>query len=104
MMTMNTARYVPLSHFLGHDRWTICPKIQDSDNNTILILLAEARPPLSSSYGSGPSDHEFFSANLRMARLYYDHYPDILEWANVEGKTPLHVAAMKGNEELVRVS
>ncbi|OSX60311.1 hypothetical protein POSPLADRAFT_1147513 [Postia placenta MAD-698-R-SB12] len=76
---------------------------KDSDNNTILILLAEARPPLSSSYGSGPSDHEFFSANLRMARLYYDHYPDILEWANVEGKTPLHVAAMKGNEELVRI-
>ena len=38
-----------------------------------------------------------------MARLYYDRYPDILDWANVQGKTALHLAAMKGNEELVRV-
>lgn len=44
-------------------------------------------------------------AALRMARLYYDRYQDvqILDWANSEGKTALHIAATKGNEELVRV-
>ena len=39
-----------------------------------------------------------------MARMYIDRYPDILDWANIEGKTAIHVAALKGNEELVRVS
>ena len=39
-----------------------------------------------------------------MARMYIDRYPDILDCANMEGKTALHVAALKGNEELVRVS
>ena len=39
-----------------------------------------------------------------MARMYIDRYSDIVDWANVEGKTALHVAASKGNEELVRVS
>lgn len=54
-------------------------------------------------YGSGPSDHEFLSATLRMARMYHERYPDILDWANVEGKTALHIAALRGNEDLVRV-
>ncbi|PCH41128.1 ankyrin [Wolfiporia cocos MD-104 SS10] len=76
---------------------------KDSDNNTILILLADARPPVTGPYASGPGDHEFLSATLRMARLYYDRYPDTLDWANVEGKTALHVAALRGNEELVRM-
>ena len=39
-----------------------------------------------------------------MARMYIDRYGDIVDWANVEGKTALHVASLKGNEELVRVS
>lgn len=39
-----------------------------------------------------------------MARMYYERYPFILEWSNVQGKTALHVAAMKGNEDLVSVS
>ncbi|KAH9951664.1 ankyrin [Amylocystis lapponica] len=76
---------------------------KDSDNNTILILLADARPPVSGSYVSDSSDPDFLSATLRMARLYYDRYPDILDWANVEGRTALHVASLKGNEELVRM-
>lgn len=75
---------------------------QDSDNNTILLLLSDARPP-PKPFGSGLSEHEFNSATLRMARLYYDHYPDVLDWANAFGKTALHVAATRGNEELVRV-
>ena len=77
---------------------------QDTDNNTILLLLADAKPPVTSPYGSNQSEQEFLSATLRMARLYYDRYPDILDWANVDGKTALHVAALKGKEELVRVS
>ncbi|KAI1795149.1 ankyrin [Ganoderma leucocontextum] len=76
---------------------------KDSENNTILILLAEARPPLSYSQSNGPSEQDFLGATLRMARMYIDRYPDILDWANMEGKTALHVAALKGNEELVRM-
>ena len=65
--------------------------------------MADAKPPITSPYGTTQSEQEFLSATLRMARLYYDRYPDILDWANVEGKTALHVAALKGKEELVRV-
>jgi hypothetical protein len=42
-------------------------------------------------------------AALRMARMYYDRYPFILNWPDSSGKTALHVAALKGNEKLVRV-
>ncbi|KAI0375549.1 ankyrin [Pilatotrama ljubarskyi] len=76
---------------------------KDSDNNTILILLSGARPPPSTPHTPGPSDQDFLGATLRMARMYIDRYPDILDWANTEGKTALHVAALKGNEELVRM-
>jgi len=76
---------------------------KDSENNTILILLADTRPPLSEAYSSGPSDNEFLNTTLRMARSYVDRYPITLDWANIEGKTALHVAAMKGNEELVQM-
>lgn len=38
-----------------------------------------------------------------MARRYYERYPFILDWSNLQGKTALHVAAIKGNEEFVRV-
>ncbi|KIP07006.1 hypothetical protein PHLGIDRAFT_106169 [Phlebiopsis gigantea 11061_1 CR5-6] len=81
----------------GHDDREIS---RDADNNTVLILLADARPPNSSS---GFDNHEFYNATLRMARLYYDRYPDTVDWANLEGKTAMHIAAMRGNEELVRM-
>ena len=42
-------------------------------------------------------------AALRMARMYFERYPFILEWSNVHGKTALHAAALKGNEELAAV-
>lgn len=74
---------------------------QDSENNTILILLADVKPPSTSPYG--PSDPDFVGAALRMARYYFDRYPFILDWSDAYGKTALHVAALKGNEELVRV-
>jgi ankyrin repeat protein len=38
-----------------------------------------------------------------MAKLYYDRYPYIRDWANFQGKTALHAASMRGNEEIVRV-
>ena len=39
-----------------------------------------------------------------MAKLYYDRYPQIKDWANCQGKTALHAACMHGYEEIVRVS
>src|SRR6266576_3182534 len=74
---------------------------QDSENSTILILLADMKPPLTTLYA--PSDPDLMGAALRMAKLYYDHYPFILDWSDSSGKTALHVAALKGNEELCRV-
>ena len=72
---------------------------QDSENNTILMLLADQKPNPSNTYGV----QDNAAAYLRMARLYYDRYSWILDWSNVHGKTALHIAALKGNEELVRV-
>ncbi|KAI0796309.1 hypothetical protein BC629DRAFT_1286622 [Irpex lacteus] len=76
---------------------------RDSEDSTILIQLAEAKPPLTASYSCGQTEQEFYGATLRMARLYYDRYPDTLDWANADGKTALHMAAERGNEELVRM-
>jgi uncharacterized protein len=59
------------------------------------------KPPLTSLYAC--SDPDFMRATLRMARMYYDRYPFILDWSDSSGKTALHVAALKGNEELVKV-
>jgi hypothetical protein len=77
---------------------------QESENNTILMLLADFKPPPPNPYAPGPSQVDLMGAALRMARLYYERYPWILDWSNVQGKTALHMAALKGNEELVRVS
>ncbi|KAG6869303.1 hypothetical protein C0993_000056 [Termitomyces sp. T159_Od127] len=76
----------------GHDDKELS---KDSEDNTILMLLADHRPP--NVYAEDSS-----GATLRMARLYYDRYPDVLDWANAQGRTALHIAAIKGNEELVR--
>ena len=74
---------------------------QDSENSTILILLADIKPPSTGLYAS--SDPDVIGSALRMARMYYDRYPFILDWSDSSGRTALHVAALKGNEELVRV-
>lgn len=79
------------------------PDEQDAENNTILMVLADFKPPPLNSYAPGPSQVDQMGAALRMARLYYDRYPWILDWSNSQGKTALHMAALKGNEELVRV-
>ncbi|TDL29429.1 ankyrin [Rickenella mellea] len=84
----------------GHDDEELS---KDAENNTILILLAELRPGSPFPYGGAPGHPDLMGAALRMARLYYERYPFILEWSNLQGKTALHVGALKGNEELVRM-
>ena len=74
--------------------------VQDSENNTILMLLADQKPSSSTPYVSNQENN---GAHLRMARLYYERYSWILDWSNMHGKTALHIAALKGDEELVRV-
>ncbi|KIY74094.1 ankyrin [Cylindrobasidium torrendii FP15055 ss-10] len=81
----------------GHDDYEYS---RDSENNTILMLLAELKPTSSAMH---PSSGDNLRATLRMARLYYDRYPKVLDWSNNQGKTALHVAALKGKEELVRM-
>jgi uncharacterized protein len=43
------------------------------------------------------------NAALRMAGLYYDRFPFLLDWSNGQGRTALHIAALKGNEEFAKV-
>ncbi|KAF8745970.1 hypothetical protein AX14_004264 [Amanita brunnescens Koide BX004] len=77
---------------------------KDSENNTILMLLAETKPPPPDPYAPSAMQHEDMSgAILRMARLYIDRYPKTLDWSNMQGRTALHFAALKGNEELARL-
>ncbi|KAJ6486392.1 ankyrin repeat-containing domain protein [Mycena vitilis] len=82
----------------GHDDAELS---KDSENNTILMLLADHTPAALAN--SRPNNVDVMGAALRMAQLYYDRYPDILDWSNVHGKTALHIAALKGHEELVRM-
>ncbi|KAG6830830.1 hypothetical protein H0H92_014482 [Tricholoma furcatifolium] len=81
----------------GHDDTELS---RDADNNTILMLLADHASPSRDTF------HEMedsSAATLRMARLYYDRYSGVLDWANSLGRTCLSIASAKGNEELVRM-
>ncbi|KAI0269127.1 ankyrin repeat-containing domain protein [Gloeopeniophorella convolvens] len=82
----------------GHDDDELS---RDSENSTILILLADTMSPMTTPYAS--SDPDWMGAALRMARMYYDRYTFILDWSDSSGRTALHVAAQKGKEELVRM-
>ncbi|KAG9119878.1 hypothetical protein FRC07_004884 [Ceratobasidium sp. 392] len=74
----------------------------DAENNTILILLAGApTPPI--RHGQLGRPHSQAQAHLHMARLYLERYAFLLDWPNVQGMTALHQAALKGNEEFVRM-
>ncbi|KAF8974436.1 ankyrin repeat-containing domain protein [Flammula alnicola] len=84
----------------GHDDEELS---KDSESNTILMLLADQKPAQSNSYISQGTSQDNTGSHLRMARLYYERYSWILDWSNVHGKTALHIAALKGNEELVRM-
>ncbi|KAH6915330.1 ankyrin repeat-containing domain protein [Coprinopsis sp. MPI-PUGE-AT-0042] len=76
---------------------------KDSENNTILMLLADQKPPSTSHYSLDGSAEDSTGATLRMARMYFDRYTWTLDWSNIHGKTALHIAALRGNEELVRI-
>ncbi|PPQ83294.1 hypothetical protein CVT25_004033 [Psilocybe cyanescens] len=84
----------------GHDDDELS---RDSENNTILMLLADQKPAPSGTHVSSATSEDKTGAYLRMARLYFDRYSWVLDWSNVHGKTALHIAALKGNEELVRM-
>jgi ankyrin repeat protein len=76
---------------------------QDTENNTVLMLLADLKPPSPNPYSPAQADSDIMGAGLRMARMYHDRYSWILDWSNTQGRTALHLASLKGNEELVRV-
>jgi hypothetical protein len=65
------------------------------------MLLSDISPNTLSQSGSQQKDT--MGATLRMAQMYHERYPWIVDWSNMQGKTCLHLAALKGNEELVRV-
>jgi len=104
--------------------------LQDSENNTILHLLAS----LPSKALTPPHRIARFDSGcaIRMASIYYDRcsFPPplslslldrnvrradlpglsfstvsfVLDWANTGGKTAMHVAAQEGNQAFVQVS
>ena len=67
------------------------------------MLLSDQKPPTSSHYSLDEGVEDSTGATLRMARMYFDRYTWTLDWSNIHGKTALHIAALRGNEELVRV-
>lgn len=93
----------PSAHLYPRPPLTMGRTTQDSDDNTILILLADSKPSVTSPQRLDPDERDVIGAALRMAVLYYERYPETLDWANSQGRTALHVAALKGNEDLVRV-
>jgi len=75
-----------------------------TENNTILIMLADLKAGTLSPYQRLYSnDPDLQETALRMARSYYERYSFLVDWSNVHGKTALHVAALKGNEEFVKM-
>lgn len=80
------------------------PPPQDSENNTILIILAGlGSNSVSSPYRSPQDDPDLQDTAMRMARQYWERFPFITDWSNLQGRTALHVAALKGSEDFVRV-
>ncbi|ADV21106.1 hypothetical protein I305_00884 [Cryptococcus gattii E566] len=95
----------------GHDDQELS---RDSDNNTILHLLA-AVPSRSlsphtqilnssSSFPPRPNPRplaEQSAISLRMTHLYVELFPFLIDWSNTGGKTALHVAAQAGNAPFI---
>lgn len=80
----------------GHDDYELS---KDAENNTILMLLAGLRQGANTPYSTSRVLDSLQEAALRMARSYFERFPFILDWSNVQGKTALHVASLHGNEE-----
>jgi len=68
-------------------------------NNTILMILADQTPTTYSLWRAARLHGCLFTNGP----AYYDRYSGILDWSNTQGRTALHIAALKGNEQLVRV-
>ncbi|KAG9053273.1 hypothetical protein FS842_008409 [Serendipita sp. 407] len=84
---------------MGHDDEELS---KDSEKNTILCLLADVKGNASlGSSQSTPVDMQ--GAAMRMAKLYRDRFPFIIDWSNQHGKTALHNAALRGNDDFVRM-
>lgn len=73
---------------MGHDDEELS---KDSEKNTILCLLADVSSPTAAS------------AQMRMARLYFDRFPFTIDWSNMHGKTAMHNAALRGSDDFVRM-
>jgi hypothetical protein len=87
------------SHFSIHS------DLQDVENNTVLHILADTKgASVTSPYHGYSTDPERVGSALRMSKFYWERYPDTLDWSNDKGRTALHVAALKGSEELVQVT
>ncbi|KZT62898.1 ankyrin, partial [Calocera cornea HHB12733] len=84
----------------GHDDLELS---KDEENNTILILLASLRKGLPNPYNGEMVVNDVHQASMRMARAYHERYPMLLDWANEQGKTALHIAASAGNEDFARL-
>ncbi|KLO15859.1 ankyrin [Schizopora paradoxa] len=84
----------------GHDDDEIS---KDMDGNTILLLLAGAAKSVAGHYIGQYENPDSLAATLTMASMYFQRYPDRLEWSNAQGKTALHQASLTGNEGLVRM-
>lgn len=67
------------------------------------MLLADLQLPAANPYCADPGHPDLMGAALRMAQAYYYRYPYMLEWSDVQGKTALHIAALKGNDSFVQV-
>ncbi|KAG8894916.1 hypothetical protein FRB99_000915, partial [Tulasnella sp. 403] len=83
---------------LGHDEEELS---RDAENNTILILLAGVRAPPNTNPQA--REYDLQDTAMRMARMYYERYPYLIDWSNIHGKTALHVAATQGHEGFVRM-
>lgn len=86
---------------MGHDDEELS---KDAEKNTILCLLAGFKSTAVSNLNQlAPDNADAQGTAMRMARLYWDRFPFITDWCNAQGKTALHIAALRGSDEFVRM-
>lgn len=76
---------------------------QDSENNTILCLLAGVHANQPNPYSPTLAPAQTRAALIRMLTAYHARFPFLIDWTNVRGKTPLHIAAIVGNHGIAEV-
>lgn len=82
-----------------HQAW----QKQDSEDNTILCLLAGVHPNQPNPYSPTMSPQDTSTSLVRMLTAYHARFPFLLDWTNVRGKTPLHLASIVGNVAIAEV-